>query len=104
MESLTFHETIRQRREQLHLTQKDIADAIGVDVPMYSRIEKGTRPIKEDAISILASILQFDLPNLRKLWLADKVISVVNEETDAAEILSYAAQKVSEIKPNGCEI
>lgn len=98
MEDLNFHETIRQRREQLHLTQKDVAEAIGVDVPMYSRIEKGTRPIKEEAISILASLLKFEICRLRKLWLADKVISVVNEETDAAEILSYAAQKISNSK------
>lgn len=103
MKNLNFYETIRQRRVQLHLTQKEVAEAIGVDIPMYSRIEKGTRPIKEEAISILASILQCDLANLRKLWLTDKVISVVNEEADAAEILSYAAQKVSHIKPNNSE-
>lgn len=96
MDNRNFHDTIRLRREELHLTQKELADAIGVDTPMYSRIERGSRPIKEEAISIIADLLKLDTTILHKLWLADKVLSVVNNEDDAADILSLAAKNITD--------
>lgn len=96
MTNRNFHDIIRLRREELLMTQKELADAIGVDAPMYSRIERGSRPIKEEAISILADVLDLNARVLRKLWLADKVLSVVNNEDDAADILSLAAKNITD--------
>lgn len=93
---LSFCDTIRMKREKLGLTQKELADAIGVDVPMYSRIERGNRPLKAEAIAILASLLKTDAAELRKLWIAEKIISVVNSEDDAVDILSLAAKNMSD--------
>lgn len=34
-------ERLRERREQLHMTQREVAQAIGVAQPVYQRFEKG---------------------------------------------------------------
>lgn len=38
---------IKQLREELNVQQRQMADAIGVDAPMYSRIERGIRPFRD---------------------------------------------------------
>ena len=90
---MKFYDYIRQRREQLGLTQKDFAEALYVDVPMYSRYERGQRRLKEEHIAIIASKLNVDCSELRKMW-----ITVVNEEKDAADILNIAAENINDRK------
>ena len=84
---MRFCDYLRQRRELSGLAQKDIAEVLSVDVPMYSRYERGLRPLKEVHIPIIASILN-----------VDKVLSVVNEEEDAGEILSIVVENINDRK------
>lgn len=95
---MKFCDYLRQRREILGLAQKDIAKSLSVDVPMYSRYERGQRPLKEEHIPIIASKLKFDRAELRKMWIADKVFSVVNEEEYATDILNIVAENINENK------
>lgn len=89
---------IRQRREFLGLAQKEVAEALFVDVPMYSRYERGQRPLKEEHIPIIASKLKIDSTELRKMWIADKVLSVVNDEKDATDILNIVVENINDKK------
>lgn len=43
MENLkvTVGQKLKERREQLHLTQRQVAGALGVAQPVYQRFEKG---------------------------------------------------------------
>lgn len=93
---MKFCDYIRQRRETLGLAQKDVAEAISVDVPMYSRYERGQRPLKEEHIPIIASKLNLDNSELRKMWIADKVYSVVSSEKDASQILDMVADNIND--------
>ena len=95
---MKFCDFIKQRRELLGLAQKELAEALSVDVPMYSRYERGQRPIKEEHIPIIASKLNVDFNELRKIWVADKVLSVVHEERYASDILNIVAKNINEIK------
>ena len=63
---------------------------------MLSRYERNLRPIKEEHLPIIASIFQIDISKLRKLWLADKVYSVVYEENDATDILNMVVSDITE--------
>lgn len=92
---MQFCDYIRQRRELLRLAQKDIAEALSVDVPMYSRYERGQRPLKEEHIPIIASKLNVDSAELRKMWIAAKVYSVVSTEKNAAQILDIVADNIN---------
>lgn len=93
-----FCDFIRQQRELMGLSQKDLAEALSVDVPMYSRYERGQRPLKEEHIPIIASKLNVASSELRKMWIADKVLSVVNTEKDATDILNIVAENINDNK------
>ncbi len=95
---MKFCDFIRQRRELLGLTQKELAAALSVDVPRYSRYERGQRPIKEEHLSTIASKLNVNFNELRKMWIVDKVLSVVHEERDASDILNIVAENINEIQ------
>lgn len=92
---MNFCDFIRQCRENLGLAQKDMAEALKVDVPMYSRYERGLRPLKEEHISTIASMLNIDYAVLRRIWIADKVFSVINSEEDATDILNIVAENIN---------
>lgn len=95
---MKFCEYIRQRRELLGLAQKELAEALSVDVPMYSRYERGQRPIKQEHLPIIALKLNVDSAELRKIWIADKVLSVVNAEKNASDILNIVAENINDNK------
>lgn len=79
---MLFADKIRSLREEKKLLQRELAAALSVDTPMYSRIERGERPIKREQIKILADILCTDESDLLKLWLADQVSALLNGEED----------------------
>ena len=79
---MLFADKIRSLREEKKMLQRELAAALSVDTPMYSRIERGERPIKREQIKILADILCSDESELLKLWLADQVSALLNGEED----------------------
>ena len=79
---MLFADKIRSLREEKKMLQRELAAALSVDTPMYSRIERGERPIKREQIKILADILCADESELLKLWLADQVSALLNGEED----------------------
>ena len=95
---MLFAERIKAARDSLQLSQKEVAKAIGVDVPMYSRIERGQRPAKREAIPALSKLLGLDESELLKLWLAEKVYNYVVDEEDAECVLSIVAESIVEYK------
>lgn len=93
---MNFCDFIRQRRELMGLLQKDLAEALSVDVPMYSRYERGQRPLKAQHIPIIASKLNVNGSELRKMWIADKILSVINTEKDASDILNIVSININD--------
>ncbi|WP_370854714.1 helix-turn-helix domain-containing protein [Megasphaera sp.] len=54
---MTTGERIRNVREDKDILQQELADAIGINVSVLSRIEKGTRPIRDDELIKIANKL-----------------------------------------------
>jgi len=81
---MLFSNFIRATRENRGVPQRELASALGIDVPLYSRLERGERPVKRDQISIIARTLETDEQDLLKLWLADQVSAVLNGESEIA--------------------
>ena len=69
---MLFPEKIRQLRIESGKRQKDLAKAIGVDVPAYSRYEHGDRRPKREQVIRLARIFKVDPDELVAAWLADE--------------------------------
>lgn len=65
----------RNRRLGEYLKELDL-----IDVPMYSKIERGERRAKREQMVKLAEFLNQDKTEFLSLWLADKILDVVESE------------------------
>ena len=72
---MLFSDKIKQLRINSGKRQKDLAMAIGVDVPAYSRYEHGERRPKREQVLKLARIFKTDADELVAMWLADEAYS-----------------------------
>ena len=70
-----------------------MAKALGIGVPMYSRIERGERAVRKEQIQTLAKALEADSDELLKLWLADHVSAVMDGEEDIFNDVVTIAKK-----------
>ena len=73
---------IKELREEQGLLQRQLAAILGVDVPMFSKIERGDRRAKREHVVILAQKLNADVQELLSLWLADKIIDAINDDNE----------------------
>ncbi len=87
---MKFGEHIKQLREQNHLLQRQLANALDIDTAMLSKIERGERRAKREHIPILASVLKTNEKDLCTIWMADQVYNLIKEENNASEILKVA--------------
>lgn len=53
---LNYYPRLRDLREDHDLTQKEVADYLGMKQPQYSRYERGIRDIPSDVLILLARL------------------------------------------------
>ena len=75
---------IRELRDEQKLLQRQLAAALEIDTPMFSKIERGDRRAKREQVVKLAELLHQDEKEMLKLWLADKLIDAIGNEKDYA--------------------
>lgn len=61
---MSIGKNIKTRREDMNLSQKDLASAIGISVPMICQIERGTKSVSLQLSVEIARVLQCDLNDL----------------------------------------
>ncbi len=81
---MLFSEKIKQLRLSSGKLQKDLAKAIGVDIPAYSRYEHGERRPKREQVLRLARIFKTDPDELVAAWLADEAYSRIAHDKMAS--------------------
>ncbi|WP_288953556.1 helix-turn-helix transcriptional regulator, partial [uncultured Prevotella sp.] len=85
---MLFADKLKELREGKQLLQRQLASALEIDTPMYSRIERGERKAKREQVIILAKLLDVNAKELLQLWLADKVYDVLAEEDCADGVIN----------------
>ena len=65
-----------------NIEQHHLADLLGTDMPMYSKMELGARRVRRDQVPKLAELYKVDVKELMKLWLADGVYAILKEEDE----------------------
>lgn len=78
---MLFGNRIKELREEQGLLQRQLAAVLGVDVPMFSKIERGDRRAKRKHVVILAQQLNVGEEELLSLWLADKIIDAIDNDS-----------------------
>ena len=87
-------EKIKQLREERELLQRQLAASLEIDTPMYSKIERGDRTAKRDQVIALAKLLDTDEAELITIWLSDKIIENIGDESAALAALKHAEQEL----------
>ena len=93
---MLFADKLKELREKKQLLQRQLASALEIDTPMYSRIERGERKAKREQVILLAKLLGTNEKELLQLWLADKVYDVLAEEDCADGVINMVAEKIRE--------
>lgn len=91
---MIFGQKIKQLREEHGLLQRHLCVALEIDTPMYSKIERGERKAKRCQIPIMAKVFGVDEKELLTVWLADKVLDIVEDEDDVKSDAIRYVQKV----------
>lgn len=91
---MLFGDKIRELRDEQGLLQRQLAAALEIDTPMFSKIERRDRRAKREQVIKLAELLHQDENEMLKLWLADKVIEAVGTEND--QVLKRDAIEVAQ--------
>jgi len=95
---MLFVDRIKSQRESLKITQKEMASKLGIDTPMYSRIERGERPAKREYLEILSTTLHINSHEITNLWLADQIIEHLAHEEQAPEVLEVVSKTLEQNK------
>ena len=89
---------LRQQRESKNLLLRQVAAAIEVDTAFISKVERGEKRVSREHLKKLAVVLDLTEPFLSKLWLADKLMEVINGEDKADEALKLVAKQLKQTK------
>ena len=98
---MLFGNRIKELREEQGLLQRQLAAVLGVDVPMFSKIERGDRRAKRKHVVILAQELNADVQELLSLWLADKIIDAINDDNEVCGNAMNVVRKKLGLHLNG---
>jgi len=90
----SFGETIRDLRKKNKLPLRSVADSLGIDVAILSKIERGQRKASRQFICKISSFYQVDINHLLITWLSDKLAEELIEEDTAMEALQVAEDKI----------
>lgn len=89
---MLFSATIKQLRIESGKRQADLAKAIGVDVPAYSRFEHGERRPKREQVLRLARLFKVDPNQLVAQWLADEAYSRIAHDKMSSQAAALLCQ------------
>ena len=93
----TVGETLRKLRESKKLLLREVAASIKIDPTLLSKIERGQRKATKEQVIKLAHFFKADEKELLILFLSDRIVSEVQNETLAKEALQLAEQQIEYI-------
>lgn len=91
----TLAQVLQKARNAQEMVVRELAQKCGIDAAMISRFEKGQRIPTEDNLKALSEVLHLSFDHLRKVWLAEKVYRILENEDEAIEVLSLAESRVA---------
>lgn len=89
-----FGEKIRRLREEKGIYLRQVASFLEIDQALLSKIERGERKAKRDQVIKLARYYKSDKDEFLTSWLSDKIVSDLDSEKNAIDILKVAEEKI----------
>lgn len=85
-----FGKKIRELRESKGLILRKVAAQLDVDTATLSKIELGDRQAKREHLKILSDLYHVSFQELEKLWLANKIYEIIEDEEQGLNALNEA--------------
>lgn len=90
-----FGEEIKKERLGKNLPLRSVASAIGIDVAILSKLERGIRPASREQVLKLSDYFKIDQNHLLKIWLSDKILQYVGDEEMSLEAMQLAEEEIA---------
>jgi transcriptional regulator with XRE-family HTH domain len=87
---MLFGKKLRKLREEKGLILRRVAALLDIDTATLSKIELGDRRAKREYLPILSQLYNVELEELERLWLADKVFGIIEDEVQGLNVLKEA--------------
>ena len=81
---MLLSDKLKLLRESARLPQRKLSAALDIDTATYSKIENGLYLPRREIVIAIAQELGVDQGELLKLWMADRITSVAQEDRDLA--------------------
>ena len=94
----TFGEHLRTLREEAQKTLREVANSIGIDPSLLSKIEPNERQPTKQIIKDVATFFKVDVKELQNEFLSDQIAYKILDEEADLDILKVAEKKVSYLK------
>ncbi len=94
----TFANILKQNRELNNWKLKEVAAFVKIDQALVSKFEKGSRMPTEAQVAAFAEL--YNQPDLRKYWLAEKVLNLLAYEVDPLAVMEVAESRVEYLRSN----
>ncbi len=94
----SFGETVRDLRENKGLLLRQVAAALEVDTAFLSKMERNEKKASRQQVLKLAKALETAEKELLTLWLSDKIVETLNEESEAYGALKLTEKRLKEKK------
>lgn len=94
----SFGETVRDIREKQGLLLRQVAAELQVDTAFLSKMERNEKKASRQQVDKLAIALGVKNKELLTLWLSDKLLETLEEESEAIEALKLTETRIKQTK------
>jgi HTH-type transcriptional regulator, competence development regulator len=94
----SFGATLREFRELKGLLLRQVAAEIEVDTAFVSKIERNEKKASRQQVDKLAKALGVSDNSLLTLWLSDKILEIVSQESEAYNALKLTEKRLKDLK------
>lgn len=89
-------EKLRELREAKGLVQRQVAADLQMDTAYISKMEHNEKPVSRNHLKKLSKLYNVSENDLLPIWLADKVLQLVENEKFSVQALEMALNKVKD--------
>ncbi len=94
----SFGETARGLRESRGLLLRQVAADLEVDTAFLSKMERNEKRASRNQVEKLAKVLEAETSELLTLWLSDKLLETLHEESEAYKALKLTEKRLENTK------
>ncbi|HRP32028.1 MAG TPA: helix-turn-helix transcriptional regulator [Agriterribacter sp.] len=89
-------EKLKELREATGLVQRQVAADLQVDTAYISKMEHSEKPVSRTHLKKLSKLYHVTENDLLPIWLADKILQLVENEEHTVQALEIALKKVKQ--------